>query len=86
MYTKTLSALAFLLILAGLLIPLWYIAVAGLVLLAVMLPIAGVFAGFGLDIIYGAPSMLPVFLSFPCLLAACLIGLGSLFLRTYIRS
>lgn len=78
-------AIACALVLLGLFIPLWYVAIAGLILLCATVPFAGIGVGFLLDIIYGVPPLLPLWLSFPWLALASVIGVLSLLIRTYIR-
>jgi hypothetical protein len=85
-YTKITIALALILVALGLFIPLWYVAVAGLALFSVVVPFGGIFVGFLLDVIYGAPATMPVVFAFPCTIFASVIGILALFLRTYIRS
>lgn len=85
MYKASAIGIGFLLLALGLALPVWYFAVAGVAVLSLMLPFVGVPLGFFLDILYGAPSVLPAWIAFPCTIGACILGIISLFIRTYLR-
>ena len=69
----------------GLMLPNWMLGSAGLVLLSVTLPWAGIVLGFRMDILFGAPVWLPAPVAYPFTIAAAVIGIGSLIVRQYIR-
>jgi len=86
MYKNIWIGFSLILLIAGIFLPSWYIALPGLLLLSAPSPVFGVVFGFILDILFGASPFLPDPLNFPFMFGALAVGLLSLFLRKYIRS
>lgn len=85
MYKIFFIAGSIVLLLAGVFLPSWYIALPGLLLLSAFMPMVGLVCGFVLDILFGLSPILPNLFNYPFMLMALVVGFLSLFLRTYLR-
>ncbi len=86
MYTKLFFGIGLVLILAGVFLPMWYVALVGLLLISIASPFSGIVCGFILDLLFGMPPSLPALIAFPFMFAALAAGLISLLLKDYIRA
>jgi hypothetical protein len=69
----------------GLVLPSFIIASVGLIALSIYMPLAGLLAGFLMDIVFGPPAWLPHPIAYPFTILAAALSLGAIVLAKYIR-
>lgn len=69
----------------GLALPSFIVGFIGLIVLSMYMPLAGILAGFLMDIVFGPPSWMPQIVAYPFTILATGLAIGAIALSKYVR-